>query len=196
MYILEEFSLWLTKTLFFSTPFYLINSIDQTHVNSYFYTFKEAVLVRVFQTNRTSRRCWFYPFITGLHNYGGWQVQICRDNVQRLSAKKISSYLGDNQPFSLSNTSTDWMRPTHIRENNLGYLVFQLKCSDQISRSVLFDSLQPHELQQARPPFPHQLPEFTQTHVHRVSDAIQLSHPLSSPSPPAPNPSQHQSLFQ
>ena len=38
--------------------------------------------------------------------------------------------------------------------------------------------------------------EFTQTHVHRVSDAIQPSHPLSSPSPPAPNPSQHQSLFQ
>ena len=45
-------------------------------------------------------------------------------------------------------------------------------------------------------PVPHQLPEFTQTHVHRVSDAIQSSHPLSSPSPPAPNPSQHQSLFQ
>ena len=43
---------------------------------------------------------------------------------------------------------------------------------------------------------PHQLPEFTQTHVHRVSDAIQPSHPLSSPSPPAPNPSEHQSLFQ
>ena len=42
----------------------------------------------------------------------------------------------------------------------------------------------------------HQLPEFTETHVHRVSDAIQPSHPLSSPSPPAPNPSQHQSLFQ
>ena len=42
----------------------------------------------------------------------------------------------------------------------------------------------------------HQLPEFTQTHVHRVSDAIQPSHPLSSPSPPAPNPSQHHSLFQ
>ena len=41
-----------------------------------------------------------------------------------------------------------------------------------------------------------QLPEFTQTYVHRVSDAIQPSHPLSSPSPPAPNPSQHQSLFQ
>ena len=45
-------------------------------------------------------------------------------------------------------------------------------------------------------PVHHQLPEFTQTHVHRVSDAIQPSHPLSSPSPPAPDPSQHQSLFQ
>ena len=45
-------------------------------------------------------------------------------------------------------------------------------------------------------PVHHHLPEFTQTHVHRVSDAIQPSHPGSSPSPPAPNPSQHQSLFQ
>ena len=45
-------------------------------------------------------------------------------------------------------------------------------------------------------PVHHQLPEFTQTHVPLVSDAIQPSHPLSSPSPLAPNPSQHQSLFQ
>ena len=45
-------------------------------------------------------------------------------------------------------------------------------------------------------PVHHQLPEFTQTHVHWVSDAIQPSHLLSSPSPPAPNPSQHQTLFQ
>ena len=45
-------------------------------------------------------------------------------------------------------------------------------------------------------PVHHQLPEFTETHVHRVSDAIQPSHPLSSPSPPAPNPSQHQTLIQ
>ena len=43
-------------------------------------------------------------------------------------------------------------------------------------------------------PVHHQLPEFTQTHVHQVSDAIQPSHPQSSPSPPAPNPSQHQSF--
>ena len=45
-------------------------------------------------------------------------------------------------------------------------------------------------------PVHHQFSEFTQTHVHRVSDDIQPSHPLSSSFPPAPNPSQHQSLFQ
>ena len=67
--------------------------------------------------------------------------------------------------------------------------------SVQSSRSVVSDSLPPHESQHTRPPY-QQLPEFTQTQVHRVSDAIQRSHPRSSPSPPAPNPSQHQSLFQ
>ena len=66
--------------------------------------------------------------------------------------------------------------------------------SVQFNRSVMSDSLPPHESQHARPPVHHQLPEFTQTHVHRVGDAIQPSHPLSSPSPPAPNPSQHQSF--
>ena len=45
-------------------------------------------------------------------------------------------------------------------------------------------------------PVHHKLPEFTQTDVHRVGDAIQPSHPLSSPSPPALNLSQHQGLFQ
>ena len=45
-------------------------------------------------------------------------------------------------------------------------------------------------------PVHYQLPEFTQTHIHQVSDASQPSHPLLSPSPLAPNPSQHQSLFQ
>ena len=68
--------------------------------------------------------------------------------------------------------------------------------SVQFSRSVVSHYLRPHELQHARPSCPSPIPEFTQTHVHRVSDAIQPSHPLSSPSSPAPNPSQHQSLFQ
>ena len=69
---------------------------------------------------------------------------------------------------------------------HLGEVTVQFSCS------VMSDSLGPHKLQHASLPVHHPLPEFTQTHVHRVGDAIQLSHPLSSPSPPAPNPSQHQ----
>ena len=72
----------------------------------------------------------------------------------------------------------------------------ELFSSVQFSRSVMSDSLQPHESSTPGLPVHHQLPEFTQTHVHRVRDAIQPTHPLSSPSPPVPNPSQHQSLFQ
>ena len=55
-----------------------------------------------------------------------------------------------------------------------------------------------HPMNRSMPGHPvhHQPPEFTQTHAHRVGDAIQQSHPLSPPSPPAPNPSQHQGLFQ
>ena len=58
------------------------------------------------------------------------------------------------------------------------------------------DSFWPHGLQHTKPPCLHYLPKFAQTHVHGVGDAIQPSHPLSSPSPLAFNPSQHQGLFQ
>ena len=54
----------------------------------------------------------------------------------------------------------------------------------------------PHGLQHARLPVHHQLLELAQTHVHQVDDAIQLSHPLLSPSPPASHLSQYQGLFQ
>ena len=64
----------------------------------------------------------------------------------------------------------------------------------QFSCLVMSNSLRPHEPQHARPPY-HQLLESTQTHVHRVGDTIQPSHPLLSPSPPAVNLSQHQDLF-
>ena len=66
----------------------------------------------------------------------------------------------------------------------------------QFGRSVMSDSLWPHRLQHARLPCPSQLPEFSQTHVHRVGDAIQPFHPLSSSCSPAFNLSQHQGLFQ
>ena len=76
-------------------------------------------------------------------------------------------------------------------------LLFWMLCfSVQFSCSVMSDCLQPHELQHTGLPVHQQLLEPTQTHVHWVGDAIQPSRPLSFPSPPAPNLSQHQGLFQ
>ena len=79
---------------------------------------------------------------------------------------------------------------------NLQKLFKSIHPNHQFSRSVVSYSLQPNGLQHARLPVHHQLPELTQTHVYWAGDAIQSSHPLSSPSPPAFNLSQHQRLFQ
>ena len=69
--------------------------------------------------------------------------------------------------------------------------------SVQFSHSVVSDSLcNPMYDNTPGLPVHHQLLEFIQNHVHRISDAIQPSHPMSSPSPPAPNPAQLQGLFQ
>ena len=67
--------------------------------------------------------------------------------------------------------------------------------SVQFSHSVMSNSLGPHGLPMPGFPVYHHLPEPTQTHVHHVGDAIQPSHPLLSPSPPAFNLSQCQGLF-
>ena len=89
-------------------------------------------------------------------------------------------FLGEERMLCLGLTEGAWNRITWNAT------------SVQFSRSVVSDSLRPHEPQHARTPVHLQLPEFTQTHVHRVGDAIQPSHPLSSRSPPAFNLSQHQ----
>ena len=75
---------------------------------------------------------------------------------------------------------------------------FGITCSVQFSSVTQSFPTLCNPMNRSMPGLPvhHQLPEFTQTHVHQVGDAIQPSHPLSSPSPPAPNASQHQSLFQ
>ena len=67
--------------------------------------------------------------------------------------------------------------------------------SVQLSHSVVSYSLGPHGLKHTRLPLHHQLLELAQTHAHQVGDALQPSHPLSSPSPHAFNLSQHQGLF-
>ena len=68
--------------------------------------------------------------------------------------------------------------------------------SVQFSHSVMSDSLQPEESQHARTPCPSPSPGVHSDPLHRVRDAIKRSHPQSSPSPPALNPAEHQSLFQ
>jgi len=78
--------------------------------------------------------------------------------------------------------------------NTINYLIESVQFSSVVqSCPTLWDPMN-----HSTPGLPvhHHLPEFTQTHVNQVGDAIQPSHPLSSPSPLAPNPSQHQSLFQ
>ena len=89
-----------------------------------------------------------------------------------------------------------WMGDDHRNEHSLLFWKFGSIQSGLVTQSMS-DSLQPHGLQHNRPPCPSPSShELTQTHVHWVGDAIQPSHPLSSPSPPTFNLSQHQGLFQ
>ena len=101
--------------------------------------------------------------------------------------------------------SRDITLPTKVRlVKAMVFPVVRYGCESwTVKKAVQFSSVAQsclilcNPMNRSKPGLPvhHQLPEFTQTPVHRVSDAIQPSHPLSSPSPPAPNPSQHQSLF-
>ena len=98
------------------------------------------------------------------------------------------------------------MRGSHALHRHLCYILDPLSsspCSRSLNGSVQFSSvaqlcptlLDPMDCSTPGLPVHQQLPEFTQTHVHWVGDAIQLSHPLSSPSPPALNLSQHEGIF-
>ena len=108
-----------------------------------------------------------------------------------MSSSRGSSPPRDQTHVSCSSSwQADSLASEPIRKPTKNFSSVQFSCS------VMSDSLRPHGLQHARPPCPSPTLEFSQTHVHQVSDAIQPSHPLLSPSPPAPNPSQHQGLFQ
>ena len=98
----------------------------------------------------------------------------------------ISSFVILSPAFNLSQHQGlfKWVSSSHEVAK---VLKFQVSISPynesvQFSRSVVSDSLWAHGLQHARLPFHHQLPELAQTHIHRVSDTIHPSHPLSSPS--------------
>ena len=107
-------------------------------------------------------------------------------------------------PYGIRYTPPSWLVDTFQDSEALQMLYFGYLYRGFIP-SVQFSSVQsascptlcnPMNCSMPGLPVHHQLLEFTQTHVHRVGDAIQPSHPLLSPFPPAPNPSQHQSLFQ
>ena len=117
-----------------------------------------------------------------------------------LQKTKNRSTLWSSNPITGHIPGQNWnskhmQRNVHWSTISLSYLVIQSQSVTSVAQlcPTLCD---PMNCSTPGLPVHHQLSEFTQTHVHRVSDAIQPSHPLSSPSPSAPNPSQHQSLFQ
>ena len=104
--------------------------------------------------------------------------------------KEVRIYNGEKTASSISGAGK--IGQPHVKERNWNQLPNQFSSVAQSCPTLC------NPMNRSTPGLPvhHQLPEFTQTHVNQVSDAIQPSHPLLSPSPPAPNPSQHQSLFQ
>ena len=112
-------------------------------------------------------------------------------NVNVLFCKQCMRKTSSLSFVTLGSSSFNKVKPQNIPR--LGFDGSYTSISSvQFSRSVVSDSLRLHESQHARPPCPSPTPN--QTHVHQVSDAILPSHPLSTPSPPAPNPSLHQSF--
>ena len=112
---------------------------------------------------------------------------------------KMWGELQNNTPVpNLHSQLAEWV---HVQGGDLNFDSLQVV---MLRRTVQFSSVSQScptfwdPMNRSTPGLPvhHHLLEFTQTHVHRVGDAIQPSHPLSSPFPPAPYPSQHQSLFQ
>ena len=110
-----------------------------------------------------------------------------------LEKKNVNDYLmlSRNRDIDIKDKCID------TKEEGCG-MSWEIKIDIQFSSVTQLCPALCDPMNHSMPGFPvhHQLSEFTQTHVHRVGDAIQPSHSLSSPSPPAPNPSQHQSLFQ
>ena len=144
---------------------------------------------------------------------GGWQVTVHKvtknlTRLKRLSMRKISDRT------AITNAYIAMLPEVPIETSYCGFrgsfsLVISHKSLNRMNRYLSVSSVQFSSVAQSCPtlwdpmnrstpglPVHYQFLESTQTHAHRVGDAIQPSHPLSFPSPPAPNPSQHQGLFQ
>ena len=122
-----------------------------------------------------------------------------------ISTTMSKNPIGERVPFLINKSPkySTWVQPQKW-QNDLGSFPKQAIQHHSNPSSVQFSSVSQlcptlcNLMNRSMPGLPvyHQLPKFTQTHAHWVGDAIQPSHLLSPPSPPAPNPSQHQGLFQ
>ena len=122
---------------------------------------------------------------------GGIRVLLLREEWQSHFTKSMG---GNVTATFANNFHSSWRNRSMGRLNNLPTVYSPVQFSSVAQLCLTLCDPMNHSTPGL--PVHHQLLEFTQTHVHRVSDAIQPSHPLPSPSPPAPNPSQHQGLFQ
>ena len=149
---------------------------------------------------RRCERCRFDPCVQKIPWRRAWQPTPELLPGESHGQRSLASY----SPCDLIESDTDWsdLARMHAGERT-NSRIYSYKGTNPIMSSV--SSVQSllcptlcDPLNRSTPGLPvhHQLLEFTQTHVHRVGDTIQPSHPLSSPSPPAPNPSQNQGLFQ
>ena len=120
-------------------------------------------------------------------------------------SKERSSQTHSHKIIKIRRLVRRFLLKTRTMSSNKMYCCYIIICKELKEKHTLepFNSVQSLSLVQLCDPMNrstqglsvhHQLPEFTQTHFHRVSDTIQPSHPLSSPSPPVPDPSQHQSF--
>ena len=120
-----------------------------------------------------------------------------RFNAGFLECFSLSLLYNNNFPHLFFRIKHSWSKTAHL------YMLVSNSGDCTLDHVVQFSSVaqscptlcDPMNCSTPGLPVHHQLPEFTQTHVHWVSDAIQPSHPLSSPSPPAPNSSKYQGLF-
>ena len=135
------------------------------------------------------------PKLQGGGGCGGWNKAWCFAFWKQIDSLKFNLKETNKwMEVSLKEFTTDGQQ---AYEKMLMSLIIQFSSVQFSSVAQSYPTLcDPMNCSRPGLPLHHQLPGFTQTHVHRVSDAIQPSHPLSSPSPPAPNPSQHQNLFQ
>ena len=134
-------------------------------------------------------------------------VKCCQVPLHFYSSTRIVLFYRSDYTYSCGIIWFVWtqtLQTVNSKNNETLSAFFPIRCFS----SVQFSSVQFSSVTQSCPtlcgpmnlstpgfPVHHQLPEVTQTHVHRVGNAIQPSHPLSDPSPPAPNLSQHQGLF-